>query len=134
MIVFSNVTDKVTPEALIDSVQMAPELVTIAEPIDVTIAGFPGLQLDSTAKPNPSYEGSDQADIPPGVQFLPVFMQYLSPGFAWTTSSSEARIRTIVLTVEDQTLLLYLESPQDEFDGFAGDAKRVLQSMELTGK
>ena len=134
MIVFINVTGKTTPEALIGSVQRAPELTPIAEPVNVTIAGFPGLQLDSTAKPNPSYEGDKQADIPPGVQFLPVFMKYFTPGFLWTTSSVEAQVRTIILTIKDQTLLLYLEAPQDEFDTLINGAEQILNSLELMDK
>ena len=134
LIVFINVTGKTTPEALIDLVQGAPELTTLSEPAIVTLAGFPGMQLDSTAKPNASYEGSEAQDIPPGVQFLPVFKEYFTPGFLWTTSSPEARLRTIVLTVDDQTLLLYLEAPPKEFDQFAADAESILQSLELIEK
>jgi hypothetical protein len=134
MIVFQNVTDKTTPEALIGSVQQAPELTASTEPISVTVAGFAGLQLDSTAKPNPSFEGSKEADIPPRVQFLPVFTQYFSPGFTWITSSPEARVRTVVVTVDNQTLLLYLEAPPNEFDQFAADSDSILQSLELIEK
>jgi len=131
MIAFLNVTGKTTPEASIASVQRAPELTATAGPVPVTIAGFPGLQLDSTARPNPSFEGSAGSDIPPGVQYLPVLDDYFSPGFTWTTSTPEARVRTIVLTVNDQTLLLYLEAPPDEFESFIAGADAILQSLEL---
>lgn len=134
IISFLNVTGRITPDALIDSVQRAPELTSATKPISVTLAGFPGVQLDSAAKPNPSYAGSKEEDIPPGVQFLPVFTQYFTPGFSWTTSSPEARIRTVALTMEDRTLLLYLEAPPDEFDQFAADADAILQSLKLIEK
>ena len=133
MIVFLNVTGRGSPETLISSVKNAPELTTTAESVSVTIAGFSGLQLDSTAKPNPGYAGDPAADIPPEVQFLPVFMKYFTPGFLWTTSSPEARVRTIALTIDNQTLLLYLEAPQEEFEAFTVDAEQILQSLELVG-
>jgi hypothetical protein len=131
MIVFMQVAEETTPEALIASVQRAPELSATTEPLEVMIAGFPGLQLDSIAKPNPGYEGNVDEDIPPGVQFLPIFMKFFAPGFVWTTSSSEAQVRTIAITMSDHTLLLYLEAPQDEFDQFVADADPILQSLEM---
>lgn len=132
IITFINATsDTNTPESLIAAVQAAPELVVLAEPVPVTIAGFSGLQLDSAAKPNPTEKGSPADDIPPGIQFLPVFRQHFAPGFLWTTSSPEARVRTIALSVGDQVLLLYMEAPPDEFETFAVDADALLQSLVL---
>jgi hypothetical protein len=131
MLVFLNGTDQTTPGALIASVQQAPELTAMAEPRTIELAGFSGSQLDLTAKPNPEYEGSQAADIPPGVQVLPVLTQFFTPGFLWTTSSPEAQIRIVVLTMGDQTLLIYLEAPPHEFDHFAADATSILQSLEL---
>ena len=132
LIVFLNVTDKISSEELIASVQQTPELTVAGEPILVAFAGFSGIQLDSAARPNPSYQGNEHDDIPPGIQFLPVFRQFFAEGFIWTTSSPEARIRTIVLMVKDQTLLLYLEAPPDEFDQFIMDADLIIRSLELT--
>jgi hypothetical protein len=134
IIAFSNVTGERTPEELIASVQTAPELTTLSEPTRIMVAGFPGLQLDSTAKPNPSYAGKAADDIPPGVQLLPVFSQYFTPGFLWTTSSPEARVRTIVLEVKEQALLLYLEAPPAEFDSFAAEAIPILETLQLIEK
>jgi hypothetical protein len=134
MIAFLNVTGKTTPEELIKSVREAPELTALSEPASVTVADFPGLQLDATAKPNPAYTGNAANDIPPGVQPLPVLSRYFTPGFLWTTSSPETRIRTIVLPVGDQTLLLYLEAPPGEFDQFAADASVILESQEWLEK
>jgi hypothetical protein len=134
IIAFSNVTGERTPEELIASVQAAPELIALSEPARIMLAGFPGLQLDSTAKPNPSYAGKAADDIPPGVQHLPVFSQYFTPGFLWTTSSPEARVRTIILSVRDQSLLLYLEAPPDEFDSFAAEAVPILETLKLIEK
>jgi hypothetical protein len=108
-----------------------PQLTTLTEPVAVNIAGFPGLQLDSVANPNPSEQGDPQADIPPGVQHLPFFADYFAPGFSWTTFSPEAQVRTIALTVGDQTLLLYMEAPAEEFEQFAVDAEAILQTLEL---
>jgi hypothetical protein len=131
MIVFLNVTGTGTPESTIDGIRNAPELAEAAAPIAVTVAGFKGLQLDMAAEANPGYEGDPAADIPPGVQFLPVIEQYFARGFAWTTSSPEAQVRAIAVTVDDQLLLLYLESPAGELDAFAADASRILESLQL---
>jgi hypothetical protein len=132
MIVFANVTGKATSEELISLVQGAPELTPLTEPITVSFAGFPGVQLDSSARPNPEFEGIPGTDIPPGTQYLPFLSEFFTPGFIWTTSTPEARVRTIVLTVKDQSLLLYLEAPPDEFDQLAADAVTILQSLEWT--
>ncbi len=130
MIVFLKISSDSSPEMLIQSVQNSTELESTGESA-VEIAGFRGLQVDSTAKPNPEYVGDPAADIPPGVQFLPAFMRHFTPGFAWTTSSPEAQIRTIALTIGDRVLLVYLEAPQDEFDALLADADAVLQSLKL---
>lgn len=131
MIVLLKVSDRRTPRGLIEAVQAAPELVTVSAPVTVTVAGFSGLQLDSMALPNPSYAGSAQDDIPPGVQFLPVFRAFFSPGFAWTTSSPEATVRTLALRVDQRTLLFYLEAPTAEFEQFAADAEALLQTLKV---
>jgi hypothetical protein len=132
MIAFLNATTETPtadPESVLAGVVGAPEMAVIAEPMSITIAGFEGLQMDSVALPNPDYKGSPADDIPPGVQFLPVFEQYFAPGFAWTTSSPEVRVRTIALQAGDQTLVIYMEAPQDEFDQFAADAEAILQTL-----
>jgi hypothetical protein len=132
VITFINATsDTASPESLIAGVQNMPQLTTLTEPVAVNIAGFPGLQLDSVAKPNPSEQGDPQADIPPGVQYLPFFGDYFAPGFLWTTFSAEAQVRTVALTVGDQTLLLYMEAPAAEFEQFAADAETILQTVKL---
>lgn len=133
MVLFLNATTEGGPEQIIDSIGSAPELIAMGEPTEVTLAGFPGRQLDLSALPNPAFEGRPQDDIPAGVQYLPVIENYLTPGFAWTTSTPEARVRVIALTVGEQTLLLYLEAPPDEMDQLTADAEAILQSLELTG-
>lgn len=131
MIVFFNATGQGSAESLLNAVRQSPEMVPTTEIVPVTISGFPALQLDSTVKSNPDYTGNAEEDIPPGVQFLPVFMKFFALGFMWTSSTPEARIRTIAVTIGEQTLLLYLESPPDEFDQFAVDAEPILYSLEL---
>lgn len=134
LIVLLDVTDKTTLQGLADALQHAPQLTPLGEPVHVTVAGFSGVQLDLDTKPNPSYQGDRAQDIPPGVQFLPVIQQYFTPGFLWTTSTPEAHIRAIMLTVQDKTLLVYLEAPPDEFEQFAADADTLLQSLALNEK
>jgi hypothetical protein len=120
-----------TPEEILADVQGMTQTTTLAGPTAVTIAGYDGLQLDSAANPNPDYAGSPGDDIPPGVQLLPVYARFVAPGFLWTTSSPEARVRTVALSVGDQTLLLYVEAPAADFDQFVTDAETILQTLEL---
>ena len=120
-----------TPQSLLQSVRGAPELVPAGETTPVIVAGFSGLQFDALTKPNPTYAGDPEADIPPGVQILPSINRFFTPGFLWTTSSPEASLRLIALDVNGQTVLVYLEAPPDEFDVFAGEATELLQTMEI---
>lgn len=121
-----------SPQTLLQSVRNAPEYVASGETTPATIAGFSGLQSDAATKPNLKYEGDPEADIPPGVQILPSINRFFTPGFLWTTSSPEARLRLIALDVNGQTILIYLEAPPDEFDAFVGEATKLLQTMEIT--
>jgi hypothetical protein len=130
LILFLNATGGSSPEDIIEAIRNAPGLTETAAPSEVTIAGFPGRQVDMTALPNPTFEGIAADDIPPGVQYLPVIERYLTPGFAWTTSSPEARVRAIALTVGAETLLIYLEAPPQDFDELAADATPILESLE----
>jgi hypothetical protein len=132
IILFLNATGSSSLESLIETIRNAPELTETAAPTEVAIAGFAGRQVDMMALPNPTFEGSAANDIPPGVQYLPAIERYLTPGFAWTTSSPEARVRAIALTVGDQTLLIYIEAPPEEFDELAADAGAILESLELS--
>jgi hypothetical protein len=40
-------------------------------------------------------------------------------------------VRSVALTVGEQTLLLYLEAPPAEFEAFAADAGTMLASLTL---
>lgn len=134
LLVFMNATQATptaNPERVIAGLQGSPELSALGEPASVTMAGFSGWQVDSVALPNPDYQGDPSADIPPGVQFLPAIEQYFAPGFAWTTSSPEALIRTIALQVGDQTLVICVEAPPDTFEAFADDVTAVLQTLAI---
>lgn len=134
LLVFMNATQATptaNPERVIAGVQGSPELSALGEPGSVTIAGFPGVQWDAAALPNPDYAGDVSADIPPGVQFLPAIEQYFAPGFAWTTSSPEAVVRTIALQVGDQTLVIYAEAPPDTFETFAADVEAILKTLTV---
>ena len=132
MIILVNATRRGEPEAVIGLVPAAPQLTALGDPAPVTVAGFEGWLLDSTANSNPTYAGNEAADIPPQVQFLPVMEQFFTPGFAFTTSSPEARLRFVALAVGDQTLLIYLEAPPGEFEDFALQADAVLQSLAFS--
>jgi hypothetical protein len=119
------------PQSVLTSIKREPGLTPESEITDITIAGFSGLQLDLTAKPNPGYEGDKEAEILPGSQFLPAVNKYFTPGFIWTTWTAESRLRFIVLNVGEQILLIEIESPPNEFEAFASEADRVLQTLKL---
>jgi hypothetical protein len=119
------------PQDVLTSIRGAPQLTPLSEITGTTIAGLPGWQFDASAKPNPEYKGDQEADIPAGVQILPVINKYFTPGFLWTTWTPEARLRFIALNVGEHVLLLEIESPPAEFEAFAAEADRVLQTLEL---
>lgn len=130
IITFIDATDAITsPEEFIVAAQTIPQLTPLGGPISVAIADFPGWQLDTAAKPNLEEKGDPSADIPPGIQFLPFFQEYFAPGFIWSTSSPEARVRTAAVQVGEQTLLLYMEAPAAEFDQFVADADTILWTL-----
>lgn len=130
VLVFIAVPDG-NPQSILTAIKNEPELTRAGEITEITIAGFSGLQLDVSAKPNPGYEGDKEAEIPPGVQFLPAVNRYFTPGFLWTTWTVESRLRFIALNVDEQMLLLEIESPPAEFEAFASQADQVLQSLKL---
>ena len=130
LIVFIDATSPTAPpESIIAAARGIPQLIPLGEPVSVAVAGFPGRQLDTVARPNPDEKGDPSADIPPGIQYLPFFQKYFAPGFLWTTSSPEARVRTVALAVGDQTLVLYMEAPATEFDPFVLDADTILRTL-----
>ena len=130
IITFIDATGAITsPEEFIAAVQTIPQLTPLGGPVSVAIAGFPGWQLDAVAKPNSEEKGDPSADIPPGIQFLPFFQEYFAPGFIWSTSSPEARVRTAALRVGEQTLVLYMEAPAAEFEQFILDADTILWTL-----
>lgn len=117
------------PESIIAAAQGIPQLTPLREPVSVAIAGFPGWQVDLVANPNPDEKGNASADIPPGIQYLPYFQQYFAPGFIWSTSSPEARVRIAAVKVGEQTLLLYMEAPAAEFEQFIADTGAILWTL-----
>jgi len=130
VLVFMSVPDE-DLQAILTPIRNSPELTPQSEIVETTIAGFSGLQFDASAKPNPEYEGDRDADIPPGVQFLPAVNKYFTSGFLWTTWTAEPRLRFIALDVGEHVLLLEIESPPAEFEVFASEADKVLQTLKL---
>jgi hypothetical protein len=119
------------PQAVLASIKNDQALTAQGEIIETTIAGFPGLQLDLTAKPNPDYRGNNSAEVPPGVQFLTSVGKYFAEGFLWTTWSAEAQLRFIALEIGEDVLLIQIDSAPAEFEPFATEADNVLQSLKL---
>jgi hypothetical protein len=119
------------PQTILGAIKAEKGLMAESEMTETTIAGFAGLQVDLAAKPNPGYQGDKEAEIPPGVQFLPSVNRYFAEGFFWTTWSAESHLRFLALNVGEDVLLLQIESPPAEFEAFAGEAEQVLQTMKL---
>jgi hypothetical protein len=124
-------TPDTTPDSVLAPIAIDPALVAGDPPVATTVAGFAGLQLDRSAKPNPGYTGSPHDEIPPGVQHLPSVRKWFATGFFWTTWSVESRLRFIALAIGEQTLLVEIDVPPGELEGFLVEADAVLQSLEL---
>jgi hypothetical protein len=133
LVAFINATGAGPAEQIVRAVHAAPQLTEIGAPAATAIAGLSGWDVAMQALPNPDYEGDPSADIPPGVQLLPVIQRHFAEGFIWTTYTPEARLRVVALEVGDQTLLLYLEAPTDEFDAFLAEVEPVLASLGPNG-
>jgi hypothetical protein len=119
------------PQAVLTSIKNSPELTPAGEISESTIAGFPGLQVEASAKPNPGNEGNRSDGIPPGVQSLPAVNKYFTEGFLWTTWTAESRLRFIVLNVDEHMLLIEIESPPAEFEAFVSESDEVLQTLNV---
>jgi hypothetical protein len=119
------------PQGILASIKDDKALTAQGEIIETTVAGFPGLQLDLSAKPNPDYRGNPGAEIPSGVQFLTSVGKYFAEGFLWTTWSAEAQLRFIALEIGEDVLLIQIDSPSAEFEPFAAEADNVLRSLKL---
>jgi hypothetical protein len=120
------------PQAVLTPIQTSPQLTSVSEITETTIAGFSGWQFDATAKPNPENEGSRQEGIPPGSQYLTAIGKYFTPGFLWTTWTAEPRMRFLALDAGGHVLLAQIESPPAEYEAFASEAEQLLRTLELT--
>jgi hypothetical protein len=116
--------------ATLAAITAADELRQLTTAAPSLLAGFEGLEQDLRARPNPGYEGDPDADIPAGVQFLAEVGRYLTPGFLWTTSTPEARLRVGAYLVREQVMLVYLEAPDSAFDGLVADARELLETLD----
>jgi hypothetical protein len=117
------------PQDVLTSIQNAPELTSVGEITETTIAGFSGWQFDAVAKPNPGNEGRPEDGIPPGSQTLPSVGRYFTPGFLWTTWTAEPRMRFITLNAGEQVLLFVFGSPLAEFEAFTSESNKVLETL-----
>lgn len=105
----------------------------IADPVDAEVAGQDAVQLDARAEPNPDFEGSPSAGIPPGSRDLPVLEAFVAQGFHMSTATAEARLRFVLIDVGVSALLAYVEAPEAEFNEFAEAADTVLRSLTMLG-
>jgi hypothetical protein len=108
----------------------ATPLMTFEEPVAVAFAGLQGDQFEARAEPNPAEPGS--GDRVPGTVDIGAMRLLHSPGitdFSWYTESVAARLRFMFVEVGDDTLVIYLEAPPDEFDAFTNLAAGVLDTM-----
>jgi hypothetical protein len=132
VLVFIAIPDE-DPQVVLTPIRNSPQLTSVTEITETTIAGLSGWQFEALARPNPENEGSRQDGIPPGSQYLPEIGKYFTPGFLWTTWTAEPRMQFIALDAGGYILLAQIESPPAEFEAFADEAKQLLQTLELTG-
>ena len=78
----------------------------------VTIAGISGTRFDAA-----------------GAGSIPALGKLAGVSSAWDLNSPYAQIRFIVLPVKDQTLLIYIATPYDEFEVFLEKVDHVLGTI-----
>jgi hypothetical protein len=106
----------------------AAEFEVVAEPSETTIAGYPAQQVDLIAKPSTVAENAEE-DLPFGVQPLKPALQFSPTGLFWTTQSPEAHLRVLKVDIDDVSVIIYLESPQADFDRFVSEALAILETL-----
>jgi hypothetical protein len=106
-----------------------PTITGLGEPATADLAGYPGLQQDFAALPNPDFSGNPNDDIPPGVVFIEAVEQFFVPGFIWVTSTPEALLRFVVVDAGDGLLFVYFEAPPADFEALSSDADLMLQTL-----
>jgi hypothetical protein len=129
LLVFMNASSDGSAEEVMAQLQGEPNIIALGEPTAADLAGYTGLQQDFAVLPNPDFAGVPSNDIPAGVHFLEVVGQFFAPGFLWVSSTPEARLRFIVVNVDEALLFVYLEAPPDNFETFAADADQLLQTL-----
>ena len=80
----------------------------------ITIAGIAGTRFDAA-----------------GAGGIPAFGKLFGVSSAWDLNSPYVQIRFIVLPVKDRTLVIYIETPYDEFEVFLGKAAQVLDTIKF---
>lgn len=129
LIVFLDASSAQSVDALMGQFLAEPAITPVGEATETTLAGFDGVQQDFSVLPNPDNKGNPERDIPPGVRTIPVMGRFFSPGFAWTSSTPEARMRVIAVDTGDTLLLVTLEAPPVDFASFVADAGGLLETL-----
>ena len=80
----------------------------------ITIAGVLGTRFDAA-----------------GAGSLPAFGKLVGVSTTWDLNSPYVQIRFIVLPVKDRTLLIYIETPYDEFEIFLGKVDQILGTIKF---
>jgi hypothetical protein len=112
---------------LLDDLIASPKLSLVAGPEQRTVAGSLAAIAVFDALPNPEFAGTDEYVA--GVQELDVIQAYAG-NWQWFTSSPEARIEYISLSINGQPIGVYIEAPAAEFEAFAAQAMTVLAELK----
>ena len=83
----------------------------------VTIIGISGTQFDTIAER--------------GAHFAALGDLTGMEGGSWDTNSLQVHIRFIVFTASGRTMVIYIETPTDEFDSFVIDTEKVLGTVQF---
>ena len=131
-LLFWVVDPSVSVETTIAQLRATPK-VELSPDQAVTVAGISGIQFDAAAQANPAQAAGE--NLAAGAIAIPAIGPLVGhQGSDWHTNTAEARLRFIVLTVMDRTLLIYIEAPADEFQDFVTEVDQVLSTVKFDGE
>jgi class 3 adenylate cyclase/tRNA A-37 threonylcarbamoyl transferase component Bud32 len=103
----------------VEWLQKHPNLET-EKPVPVTVGGASGVRVDAVV-----------ASVPKG---HPAWFWVLSDGATIQDDVKGGRIRTFILNVGGETVLIAIRAPGDKFEGFLPNAQKVVNTVEWKSK
>lgn len=119
-----------TASEVADALRETPGLTFSGEPTTVLVAGFDAMELVATAEPNPDRTDDPEADIAAGTIDIDALEPFVEQGFQLTTATPEARLRFLMVEVDDRVLVVWIEAPAADSVAFFADADTLLGTLE----